>query len=1146
MMRFIGILLFDEVTMDILKAFQTPPPEYSACAFWFWNGTLDEKRMLWQMDQLHEKGVYGAVMHARAYLKTPYMGDEWFRVMDGCVRRAKEIGFYPWLYDEYAWPSGTCGSIFSHGTQAPSRVLAKGRQNMAKGLDAEILHGEPDPARQLVAACPLGDGRTMAFYERVYEKAVDYLNPDAIRDFLDCTHEVYCKRYGAEFGKTIPGIFFDEIYLAAHPLPWTERLPEEFTKTYGYDLLPRLPALMRGDDDGSRQVRADYYALLAALYERAFFRQIADWCAQHGLKLTGHTEEDLIRHPRRQGDYFRTMRRLHVPGADCHDYRYRFPREISVHEPKFAVSVARLYGKPRAMSEAMGGAGWGCSLQEYKRGVNALAAMGINLFILHGFYNECEHQGSQADWPASLFYQNPYWKYFKGFAAYIHRISCMNSLGEAAVDVGIYYPVKEIAARTLAGEPDEAAGEIDRQFHQALRSFVQRQIDADFIDLDSLSAAAVRDGRLCAGVQKFRMLVFPSCAELTLELSRKLARFQSQGGMVLFYPTGKGISPEGFPPGDVCAAGEMPARFLRRFAPDAEVLEGSREYLYINRRVVEGRDVYLVASTLPERRALRLSLCGQGAALKLNPETGEATPVPYTEDDSRVLAGLELEADEACFLLLGCKRQAVPPAETPVWTETLNGTWEFLPLDAEYDGTWAAGAEETALSVPLARFTDERTGMGGRIRIQNTVDELGRCGRHVSLWKARWLGRRVGWGDDANKRDLYFVKVLTLEDAPLSARVCVAAVNEFTLYVNGTEIAAVKSDGRPCELELGETLRKGRNLLAVRVHTDTPLDGRELTEAETIPPDAPASLLLQGDIITAGGAVEVFSDSSWAAACAVSQGWETAEPDGILTVDPKRVLCHVQPGLKDTDWVWAWERGKPPMLPWGDLPLFGETPQYPRAVRYEVTLPAGTVRVDAPEVSGEYAGTLDGTPVTFEAGSASLCADGLLHILRLDVTAPSPDGGLLRNVAVRMRPFQAEPGDWREHGLDGFSGRALYRKTIELHKEPGVRYTLDLGRVCFYAEIWVNGMLCGARIWAPYRADISEHLRDGHNEIAVVAANSAACERRHMLVDEGMALAWNRYWNEDNIDREPENLVSGLLGPVTITGYAVKRPEPLT
>ena len=650
--------------MDIVKSLQNPPPEYSVCAFWFWNGELDEARMLRQMDEMRSKGIYNAFMHARAYLKTPYMGDTWFRVMDGCVRRAKETGFYPWLYDEYAWPSGTCGSIFSNGIQAPSRVLAKGRRNMAKGLDAEITDGEPDPDRRLIAACPLADGRTMAFYEHVYEKAVDYLSPGAIRDFIDCTHEVYAARYGAEFGKTIPGIFFDEIYLSGHPLPWTDGLPEAFQKAYGYDLLPRLPALMQGEDAQSAQVRRDYYHLLASLYETAFFRQIADWCKQHNLLLTGHTEEELKVHPRRQGDYFRTMRRVHLPGADCHGYRYRFPREIPLHEPKYAVSVARAYGKPRAMSEAMGGAGWGCSLQEYKRGVNALGAMGINMFVLHGFYNDCEHQGSQADWPASFFFQNPWWKYCKPFAEYVHRISCFNTLGEAAVDAALYYPIDELAAHTAAGEPDAVAEETDRQFHTILQLFLEHQIDTDMTDRDGVLSAAVEESRLRLGTQKFRLLICPSNLYMTEPLRAKLAAFRAQGGMVLFYPVDTGCAPDGFPQADVCAADAMLRRYRERFNPDVDVVDGARDHLYACRRVIGGRDAYLIASTLASPRRLRVSLRGRGGVLKVHPENGAAVPLPCTEDQGRITLDLPLEADEACILLTGCGKQAIPPEET--------------------------------------------------------------------------------------------------------------------------------------------------------------------------------------------------------------------------------------------------------------------------------------------------------------------------------------------------------------------------------------------------------------------------------------------------------------------------------------------------
>ncbi len=1126
--------------MDSIKAFRSPPREFSACAFWFWNGTLSPARMMEQMDDMRDKGVFNAFMHARAFLKTAYLSEDWFRVMDACVNRARDTGFFAWLYDEYAWPSGTCGSTFDHGLQAPSRVLSKGQQNMAKGLDVNIISGTPDPTRRLIASYSLTDGRTMVFYEHVYEKAVDYLNPDTIRDFLSCTHELYKQHYGDDFGKTIPGIFFDEIYLAAQTLPWTDRLPEAFVRRYGYDLMAKLPALVQGDDANARQIRADYYALLAALYKDAFFKQIGDWCTQNGLQLTGHTEEDVLHHPRRQGNYFLAMQHLHIPGADCHDYRYRFPREISMHEPKYAVSVARLYGKPRAMSEAMGGAGWGCTLQAYKRGINALGAAGINQFILHGFYNDCEHQGSQGDWPASFFFQNPYWKYFKQFAVYIHRISYMNTLGKAVVDVGLYYPIEEMAAHTLAGAPNAQAQEMDRQFHAVLRSFLETQIDIDMIDHESLLRAEVTDGCLRVGAQAFKLLIFPSTLRRMDAIADILAQFRAQGGIVLFYPVDSSKLPATIPPEELCTPDAMPARYRQHFQPALDIVDGRRDHLYCSCRIIDGQYAYMLASTLPSPRTLHLTLRGDAAVCKLQPEDGTKTPLASTQNGERLSVTLALEPEEACWLLTGCEAAALPPVQALTDTIALDGDWLFLPLGKPYDTKWAIDAKETTLSVPLARISDTQTGRSSTIRIRNMADKPGRCGRHISLWKASWLGRRIGWGDDADKHDLYFLKSLTLDAAVLSARICIAAVTRFTLYINGQTAMRCDSALTPQTLDIASLLHKGHNLIAVYVHTDSPLQSRELTQAEVIPPDALASLLLQGEIETEVGTIALLSDASWAVAASVAPDWTLQQPHMVQTIDPKQVLCHVTPRLTDTDWVWAWERGKPPMLPWGDLPLFGKLPTYQHALRYTVNLPAGATRVDAPEVLGEYSAMLDDQLVDFADGYSTLPADGQTHQLQLDVLAPSPDGGLLNNIRVHLTPQAISLGDFRLRGLAWFSGRALYQKTFTLQKDPARNYTLDLGRVCFYAEVWVNGCLCGTRLWEPYRVEITEQLQDGLNEIAIVVANSAACERRHMLVDEGVALAWNRYWNEDNIDREPDALISGLLGPVQIL---VTQPE---
>lgn len=120
--------------MDLIRDFKDPGREYSVLAFWFLNGELKKERLAWQIGQMVEKGVYGGFMHPRAYLKTPYLEDEWWDAVGVCVEESRKQGFAPWLYDEYAWPSGTAGSTFDYGFQKPSRILSRGRDNMAKGL----------------------------------------------------------------------------------------------------------------------------------------------------------------------------------------------------------------------------------------------------------------------------------------------------------------------------------------------------------------------------------------------------------------------------------------------------------------------------------------------------------------------------------------------------------------------------------------------------------------------------------------------------------------------------------------------------------------------------------------------------------------------------------------------------------------------------------------------------------------------------------------------------------------------------------------------------------------------------------------------------------------------------------------------------
>ncbi len=1135
--------------MDFIKNFRQPDKEYSVLAFWFLNGELEEEKLKHQISEMVEKGVYGGFMHPRAYLKTPYLEKEWWEAILTCITKAKELGFAPWLYDEYAWPSGTAGSTFDYGYQKPSRILAEGKVNMAKGLYAKIYEQQVkldealavDEEDQLIRVVKRNE-KYYAFYQKVFPKAVDYLNTDTISKFIQLTHEEYKKRYGNEFGSLIPGIFFDEIYMMGNPIPWTEALPAKFLENYDYNLMEELPSLIDGTEEHDKQVRKDYFALIAGMYEDAFFKQISDWCRKNHLQLTGHTEEFLWEHPRRQGNYFKTMKHLMVPGSDCHDYRYRYPRRITYCEPKYAVSVARAYNKERAMSEAMGGAGWNCTLEEVKKGINTLAAMGTNMFILHGFYYECEHQGSQSDWPTSFFYQNPYWKYFKEFAGYVQRISYMNSIGRPIVNYGILYPIEDMNEHMLNGEEDHIGTEISNKFHEALNIMLENQMDTDMVDSECLLNGEIEGGELCIGQQHFKLLILPQGTSLSSELESKLSDWMDKGGKIIFYKIdGQSGLPEAFKDCRLCETIELPQVVTQLVAPGARVIDGDTENLFINHREIEGYHYYFITNSGDEKKRFVMEFLHDKMPVVLNIETGNIERAV----SETVLGGIDvqmtLEANEAVYLVFGL--QDVNCASKGKYTgdtkgkqeEWITGKWNFLPLPTDVDNKWCIDVKETELEIPLAGLTTDLGDDYSVIRICNTKHELGNCARHISLWNGRWITRRPSWNDEMNASDLYFRKIISIENEADAADFCVAAIDSFEVFINGTLAIKKESNGQPVNFSLKPYLKIGVNLIAIHVKNHYPLNDVYVCSSENLPKDRFISLLLQGTIKTAGRDILVFSDHTWIVNDICEEGWNQIVSDkesGIVDFDVQKIK-NFNKDIANGVWIPAWERGKPPIQPWGDLPLFGNVIQYPVKLYYTVVIPAGTYRIFKPLVSGLARFFLDGKEVLWMNGVKELERNNQVHTLAIQITTNQGSEGLQKPVRIAVKPFKVNLIDWEQFGIPWFSGRCMYTNTcnIDLKRQ---RYTLDLGKVNFYTEIWVNRKLASIKIWPPYRIDITDFLQDGENEITIVVANSEGNARRHMLVDEGIALGWNRYWNEDNIDRDCQNYVSGLLGPVRL------------
>lgn len=95
--------------------------------------------------------------------------------------------------------------------------------------------------------------------------------------------------------------------------------------------------------------------------------------------------------------------------------------------------------------------------------------------------------------------------------------------------------------------------------------------------------------------------------------------------------------------------------------------------------------------------------------------------------------------------------------------------------------------------------------------------------------------------------------------------------------------------------------------------------------------------------------------------------------------------------------------------------------------------------------------------------------------------------------------------DWTAlEGYKTFSGTLVYEKTLEATPQmlEGGTWTLDLGRVHDFAEVFCNGASCGVRLWAPFRVELP--LKPGLNRLRVAVTNSRANRMEGAALPSGM------------------------------------------
>ena len=185
-------------------------------------------------------------------------------------------------------------------------------------------------------------------------------------------------------------------------------------------------------------------------------------------------------------------------------------------------------------------------------------------------------------------------------------------------------------------------------------------------------------------------------------------------------------------------------------------------------------------------------------------------------------------------------------------------------------------------------------------------------------------------------------------------------------------------------------------------------------------------------------------------------------------------------------------------------------------------LPPGVTSIHLP-LHGSARIWIDGVELPIHNGHVSLPMSSLAQRSALLEVVPEAgySGGSVFDAPVRYghQRGKIELGDWKERGLESYSGGVRYLASFDAGAKLDGQVTLDLGRVRGTAEVWINGTAIGARVLSPYRFDMTQVIKPGSNTLEVLVCNTLApylssASPTHFILS-----------GQDS---------SGLFGPVTI------------
>ena len=676
--------------------FLAPPAEYSPTCWWAWDGPMNERVITRDLDGFLARGVRVVTIEPGYKMNNaPYLSSAWFQLIHTAVQAARKRDMRVWLADEGKYPSGFAGGKFTAehpelGMQAlvvTERIPVAGGEILQRKLAPETVGALAlnltDNTSQRIDVgtgelnwrAPEGKWQVMLVEHRFRSSPtrsvnnptkgkdenaslMDYLDPAATRQFLAYTHEQYAKVVGDEFGKTILGFRGDEPDYSIDGIPWSPAIFDEFQRRKGYDVRPYAASFLGPTlNANERMAKADYWDVWSARFRDTFFQPQAEWCARHNMEYLVHLnhEDAMLQLVRSEGDFFRAMRYVQMPGIDTIGNQI-WPGKIADF-PKYASSAAHIFGRPRAFTESFAAynpaptldqARWVLN-QQFVRGINMVELMftpssAAGPFVMHGWMGDAG---------------------FPDFAAWTGRAAYLLSMGRPTAQIAVYHPTMSM----WMGDP--IASQANQATLAVMQQLLEQQRDFDFVDDDSLAQSLTLDKGVLHSLSgnEYRAVIVPGAAAISRAALDRLRAFARSGGHVVL--VGKGaamvIETSFLKPAREAdwtwvtiepTAKLTPAVLAALPAPDVMLAPNSPAVKCLHRRWRDA-DCYFFFNESSQLQSIGATLSGSGTAQTWDAATGGISNLFATPaGKGAVRLHLNLGPNESRFIVVGATETA--------------------------------------------------------------------------------------------------------------------------------------------------------------------------------------------------------------------------------------------------------------------------------------------------------------------------------------------------------------------------------------------------------------------------------------------------------------------------------------------------------